>query len=178
MRNIKNIQLRKLLRDKRFTTTVKNWGTKSTTYNYRITNIKEEWGDEDPTCSNRNWYKTVINIVCTGFTTNYRTKKQRPGCHRLTDEQRIDRRYNPIIQDCAKRYGEWSYNLNWNPREPRRQIRYALLNDDYDYGRNARRANDLRDFLKHVGISGEIKLGTIKLEPTPDPVLVDHALTL
>ena len=178
MRNIKNIQLRKLLRDKRFTTTVRNWGTKSTTYNYRITNIKEEWGDEDPTCSRRDWYKTVINIVCTGFTTNYRTKKHRPGCASLTDEERIDRRYNPIIQDCAKRYGEWSYNLNWNPREPRRQIRYALLNDDYDYGRNARRANDLRDFLKHVGISGELKIGTIKIEQTPDSVLVAHALTL
>ena len=178
MRNIKNKQLRKLLRDKRFTSTVKNWGTKSTTYNYRITNIKEEWGDEDPTCSRRDWYKTVINIVCTGFTTNYRTKKNRPGCARLTDGERIDRRYNPIIQDCVKRYGEWSYNLNWNPREPRRQIRYALLNDDYDYGRNARRANDLRDFLKHVGISGELKIGTIKIEQTPDSVLVAHALTL
>ena len=178
MRNIKNIHLRKLLRDKRFTTTVKNWGTKSTTYNYRITNIKEEWGDEDPTCSNRPWYKTVINIVCTGFTTNYRTKKQRPGCHRLTDEQRIDRRYNPIIQDCAKRYGEWSYNLNWNPREPRRQIRYALLNEEYNYGTNQRTSSDLRNFLKHVGISGELKLGTIKIEQTPDSVLVDHALTL
>ena len=170
MRNIKNIQLRKLHRDKRFTTTVKNWGTKSTTYNYRITNIKEEWGDEDPTCSNRNWYKTVINIVCTGFTTNYRTKKQRPGCHRLTDEQRIDRRYNPIIQDCYKRGGEWSYNLHWNPREPRRNIRYALIGDNYDYRTNQRTSNDLRDFLKHVGITGEIKLGTIKLEPTPELV--------
>jgi len=178
MRNIKNIQLRKLLRDKRFTTTVKNWGTKTTTYNYRITNIKEEWGDEDPTCSRRDWYKTVINIVCTGFTTTYRTKKHRRNTHSLTDEQRIDRRYNPILQDCYKRGGEWSYNLNWNPREPRRQVRYALLNDDYDYGRNTRRASHLRDFLKHVGISGEIKLGTIKLEPTPDSVLVDHALTL
>jgi hypothetical protein len=181
MRNIKNIQLRKLLRDKRFTTTVKNWGTKSTTYNYRITNIKEEWSDEDPTCSNRNWYKTVINIVCTGFTTNYRTKKHRPGCASLTDEERIDRRYNPVIQDCYKRGGEWAYNLHrgWgNPREPRREVRYALLQDEHSYGHNTRRANDLRDFLKHVGISGELKIGTIKLEPTPDSVLVDHALTL
>ena len=171
MRNIKNIQLRKLLRDKRFTTTVRNWGTKSTTYNYRITNIKEEWGDEDPTCSRRDWYKTVINIVCTGFTTNYRTKKMRRNGPNLTDEQRIDRRYNPIIQDCYKRGGEWAYSLHWNPREPRRQVRYALLNDDYDYGRNnTRRTNELRNFLKHVGISGEIKIGTIKLEPTPELV--------
>jgi len=178
MRNIKNIQLRKLLKDKRFTTTVKNWGTKSTTYNYRITNIKEEWGDEDPTCSSRDWYKTVINIVCTGFTTSYKTKKIRRNGPNLTDEERIDRRYNPIIQDCYKRGGEWAYHLHWNPREPRRNIRYALLTDEYNYGRNTRRANDLRNFLKHVGISGEIKIGTIKLEPTPDSVLVDHALTL
>ena len=167
MKNIKNIQLRKLLRDKRFTSTVKNWGTKSTTYNYRITNIKEEWSDEDPTCSNRNWYKTVINIVCTGFTTNYRTKKHRPGCARLTDEERIDRRYNPIIQDCYKRGGEWAYNLrSWgNPREPRRQVRYALLNDS-GYN-NERTSDELRNFLKHVGISGDLKIGTIKLVPTP-----------
>ena len=86
----------------------------------------------------------------------------------------------PIIQDCHTRGGEWSYNLrSWgNPREPRREIRYALLQDDYNYGRNERRTNELRDFLKHVGISGELKIGTIKLEPTPESVLVDHALTL
>ena len=178
MRNIKNKQLRKLLRDKRFTSTVKNWGTKTTTYNYRITNIKEEWGDEDPTCSRRDWYKTVINIVCTGFTTTYRTKKHRRNTHSLTDEQRIDRRYNPIIQDCYKRGGEWSYSLRWNPREPRRQIRYALLSDGYNYNNHQRTSNELRNFLKHVGISGEIKIGTIKIEVTPDPVLVAHALTL
>ena len=96
----------------------------------------------------------------------------------LTDEQRIDKRFNPVIQDCTKRYGEWSYSLNWNPREPRRQIRYALLSDEYNYGTNNRMSSDLRNFLKHVGISGEIKIGTIKLEPTPDTVLVDHELTL
>ncbi len=177
MRNIKNKQLRKLLKDKRFTSTVKNWGTKSTTYNYRITNVKQEYGDEDPIVG-RDWYKTVINIVCSGFTTSYVTKKNRPGCHRLTDEQRIDKRFNPVIQDCTKRYGEWSYSLNWNPREPRRQIRYALLSDEYNYGTNNRMSSDLRNFLKHVGISGEIKIGTIKIEQTPDPVLVSHALTL
>ena len=172
MRNIKNIQLRKLLRDKRFTSTVKNWGTKSTTYNYRITNIKEEWGDEDPTCSNKAWYKTVINIVCSAYTTSYIEKKRRPGGPNLTDEERIDKRYNPKVRDCMTRYGEWYYNLQWggNPREPRRNIRYALLNDDYNYGRNTRRASDLCDFLKHVGISGEIKIGTIKLEPSPELV--------
>ena len=180
MRNIKNIHLRKLLRDKRFTSTVSNWGTKSTTYNYRITNVKQEYGDEDPIVG-RDWYKTVINIVCSGFTTSYVTKKMRRNGPSLTDEQRIDRRYNPIIQDCYKRGGEWAYNLHrgWgNPREPRREVRYALLQDEHSYGHNTRRANDLRDFLKHVGISGELKIGTIKLEPTPDSVLVDHALTL
>ena len=177
MRHIKNKQLRKLLRDKRFTSTVKNWGTKSTTYNYRITNVKQEYGDEDPIVG-RDWYKTVINIACSGFTTSYVTKKNRPGCSSLTDEQRIDKRFNPVIQDCTKRYGEWSYSLNWNPREPRRQIRYALLSDGYNYNNHQRTSNELRNFLKHVGISGEIKIGTIKIEVTPDPVLVAHALTL
>ena len=172
MRNIKNIQLRKLLRDKRFTTTVRNWGTKSTTYNYRITNIKEEWGDEDPTCSNRNWYKTVINIVCSAYTTSYIEKKRTPKTYNLSDEERIDKRYNPKVRDCMAEYGEWYYNLRWggNPREPRRNIRYALLNEQYNYGTNERTTNELRNFLKHVGITGEIKLGTIKLEPTPELV--------
>jgi len=178
MRNIENKQLRKLLRDKRFTTTVKNWGTKSTTYNYRITNVKKEYGKEDPITSTNHWRKTIINIVCTGFTTNYVCKKRRPGGPSLTDEERIDKRYNPVIKDCYKKGGEWAYSLQWNPRGPRSDVRYALLNDDYDYGRNTRRASDLRDFLKHVGITGELKIGTIRLEPTPDSVLVDHALTL
>ena len=136
MRNIKNIHLRKLLRDKRFTSTVTNWGNKTTTYNYRITNIKEEWGDEDPTCSNRAWYKTVINIVCSAYTTSYIEKKHRPGGPSLTNEERIDKRYNPKVKDCMAEYGEWYYNLRWggNPREPRRNIRYALLNDSYHHG--------------------------------------------
>ena len=177
MRNIKNIHLRKLLRDKRFTSTVKNWGTKSTTYNYRITNVKQEYGDEDPIVG-RDWYKTVINIVCSGFTTSYVTKKMRRNGPSLTDEQRIDKRFNPVIQDCTKRYGEWAYSLNWNPREPRRQIRYALLSDEYNYPNHQRTSNELRTFLKHIGISGDIKIGTIKIEQTPDPVLVAHALTL
>jgi hypothetical protein len=178
MRNIKNKQLRKLLKDKRFTSTVRNWGTKSTTYNYRITNVKKDYGKEDPTTSTNNWRATIINIVCTGFTTSYITKKQRAGGPNLTAEERIDKRYNPIIQDCYKRGGEWAYSLRWNPRGPRSEVRYALLNDEYDYGRNTRRDSELRDFLKLVGITGELKIGTIRLEPTPDSVLVDHALTL
>ena len=60
MINIENKQLRKLLRDKRFTTTVKNWGTKSTTYNYRITNVKKDYGKEDPTTSRKT--QLVTNI--------------------------------------------------------------------------------------------------------------------
>jgi len=95
-------------------------------------------------------------------------KKRTNKTHRLTDEQRIDKRFNPILRDCVGPHGEWSYSLNWNPREPRRQVRYALLNDEYNYGRNKRRASDLRNFLKHVGISGELKIGTIKLEPSPE----------
>ena len=91
----------------------------------------------------------------------------RGGWGNLTDEQRIDKRCKPRLRDCTKRYGDWSYSLQWNPREPRRQVRYALLTDEYNYGTNTRTSTDLRNFLKHVGISGDIKIGTIKLEPTP-----------
>ena len=177
MRNIKNIQLRKLLRDKRFTSTVSSWGLRTTTYNYRITNVKQEYGDEDPIVG-KDWYKTVINIVCSAYTTSHVTKKDKRNGPHLTAEERVDKRFNPIIRDCVGTYGEWSYSLNWNPREPRRQVRYALLSDEYSYGNNQRVSTELRNFLKHVGISGEIKIGTIKIEVTPDPVLVAHALTL
>ena len=170
MRNIKNKQLRKLLKDKRFTTTVRNWGTKSTTYNYRITNVKKNYGKEDPTTSTNNWRETVINIVCSAYTTSYIEKKRRPGGPNLTDEERIDKRYIPKVRDCVGEYGEWSYSLHWNPRGPRRQVRYALLNEIHSYGTNERTSNELRNFLKHVGISGEIKIGTIKLEPVPELV--------
>ena len=168
MRNIKNIPLRKLLRNKRFTSTVKNWGSKTTTYNYRITNIKQEYGKDDPTCTKRDWYNTVINIVCSAYTTSHLEKK-RPnrGWGNLTDEQRIDKRYNPRLRDCCGEYGEWSYNLrSWgNPREPRRQVRYALLSDtNYNEGHTS---HDLRNFLKLVGVSGDLRIGTIKMVPTP-----------
>jgi len=165
MRNIKNIPLRKLLRDKRFTSTVSNWGSRTTTYNYRITNIKQEYGDDDPTVSKRDWYNTVINIVCSAYTTNPVMKKRTNKTYKMTEDQRIDKRFNLVLRDCVGQYGEWSYSLQWNPREPRRQVRYALLNDSYTT--NNRMSNDLRNFLKHVGISGDIKIGTIKLEPTP-----------
>ena len=165
MRNIKNIPLRKLLRDKRFTSTVSNWGNRSVTYNYRITNIKQEYGKDDPTCTKRDWYNTVINIVCSAYTTSRIEKKRTTNTRNLTDEQRIDKRYKPRLRDCLAKYGDWSYSLQWNPREPRRQVRYALLNNSYST--NDRMSNDLRNFLKHVGISGDLKIGTIKLEPTP-----------
>ena len=119
---------------------------------------------------NRDWYKTVINIVCSAYTTSYIEKKRTHNSHRLTDEERIDKRYNPRVRDCVGEYGEWSYSLNWNPRGPRKQVRYALLNEQVSYGTNERTSSDLRNFLKHVGISGEIKIGTIKLEPTPELV--------
>ena len=170
MRNIKNKQLRKLLRDKRFTSTVSSWGARTTTYNYRITNVKMAWDNGDPTTCPNTWGKTLINIVCSAYTTSHMMKKRTNKTHRLTDEQRIDKRFNPILRDCVGPHGEWYYSLRWggNPREPRRQVRYALLNDEYNYGRNKRRASDLRNFLKHVGISGELKIGTIKLEPSPE----------
>ena len=103
MRNIKNIPLRKLLRNKRFTSTVSNWGGRSTTYNYRITNIKQEYGKDDPTCTNRDWYNTVINIVCSAYTTNPVMKKRTNKTYKMTDDQRIDKRFNPVIQEIVAR---------------------------------------------------------------------------
>ena len=165
MKNIDNKQLRKLIRDRRFKTTVRNWGSKSTTYEYRITNVKLNYGKEDPTTSKQNWRTTVINLVCSGTTTNLVLKK-RPakGWRDMSEEERVDKRYSPKVRDCMDEYGEWYYNLQrWgNPKSPRNSIRYSLLNDDYDYNAN-RRANDIRSFLKLVGVEGDLKIGTIKL---------------
>ena len=167
MKNIDNIQLRKLIRGRRFKTTVQNWNSKSTTYEYRITNIKLNYGKEDPTTNDQQWRTTVVNLVCSGTTTNLVSKK-RPakGWGDMSEEDRIDKRYNPKVRDCMDKYGEWYYNLRggWgNPKVPRSSIRYCLLNDDgYNYNSN-HRANDLRKFLKLVGIEGDLKIGTIKL---------------
>jgi len=170
MKNIDNKQLRKLIRDRRFKTTVRNWGSKSTTYEYRITNIKMSYGKENPTTNRENWRTTVINLVCSGTTTNLVMKK-RPakGWGDMSEEERIDKRYSPKVRDCMDEYGEWYYNLQrWgNPKSPRNAIRYSLLNDDYDYNAN-RRANDIRKFLKLVGIEGDLKIGTIKLVHSSD----------
>ena len=170
MKNIDNKQLRKLIRDRRFKTTVRNWGSKSTTYEYRITNIKMSYGKENPTTNRENWRTTVINLVCSGTTTNLVMKK-RPdkGWRDMSEEERVDKRYNPKVRDCMDEYGEWYYNLQrWgNPKSPRNAIRYSLLNDDYDYNAN-RRANDIRKFLKLVGIEGDLKIGTIKLVHSSD----------
>ena len=165
MKNIGNKQLKKLIRDKRFTSTVVNWGSRTTTYQYRITNIKMEYGNDDPTLSDRRWADKVINIVCSSYTTHQVRKKKTPKDYRTNPENNIDKRYNPILRDAMSEYGEWAYSLRYNPREPRRQVRYALLRDD-NYN-NERTSNELRNFLKHVGISGDLKIGTIKLVPTP-----------
>ena len=172
MKNIDNIQLRKLIRGRRFKTTVQNWNSKSTTYEYRITNIKLNYGKEDPTTNDQQWRTTVVNLVCSGTTTNLVSKK-RPakGWGNISEEDRIDKRYNPKVKDCMDKYGEWYYNLQggWgNPKVPRSSIRYCLLNDDgYNYNSN-HRANDLRKFLKLVGIEGDLKIGTIKLVHSSD----------
>ncbi len=165
MKNIDNKQLRKLIRGRRFKTTVRNWNSKSTTYEYRITNIKLNYSKEDPTTNDAKWRTTVVNLVCSGTTTNLVLKK-RPakGWRDMSEEERVDKRYSPKVRDCMDEYGEWYYNLQrWgNPKSPRNSIRYSLLNDDYDYNAN-RRANDIRSFLKLIGIEGDLKIGTIKL---------------
>ena len=165
MKNIGNKQLKKLIRDKRFTTTVANWGSKSTTYQYRITNIKMEYGNDDPTLTDRRWDDKVINLVCSAYTTHLVRKKKTPKDYRTNPENNIDKRYNPMVRDAMSEYGEWSYCLKYNPRAPRRQVRYALLSDtNYNEGHTS---HDLRNFLKHIGVSGDLKIGTIKMVPTP-----------
>tara|TARA_R100001377_G_scaffold77967_1_gene55495 strand:- start:446 stop:826 length:381 start_codon:yes stop_codon:yes gene_type:complete len=123
-----------------------------------------EHDSNDPTVDNRHWYDTIVNIVCSAYTTVQVRKKKTPKDFSTNPENNIDKRYNPMVRDAVSRYGEWSYCLSYNPREPRRQVRYALLSDTYN---NDRTSNDLRNFLKHIGISGDLKIGTIKLVPTP-----------
>ena len=86
-----------------------------------------EYGNDDPTISNRQWSSKVINLVCSAYTTHLVKKKKTPKDYRTNPENNIDRRYNPMVRDAVSEYGEWSYCLRYNPREPRRQVRYALL---------------------------------------------------
>ena len=166
MKNITNIPLRKLLRNKRFTSTVKNWGSKTTTYNYRITNVKMSYGKEDPTTTTENWRATIVNIVCSAYTTHKVRKKKTPKDVNTNPENNFDKRYSPVRRDAMDKYGEWEYSLrSWgNPKQPRRDIRYALL----DSGYNSYTTNELRNFLKHIGITGDLKIGTIKLVNTQE----------
>ena len=166
MKNITNIPLRKLLRNKRFTSTVKNWGSKTTTYNYRITNVKMSYGKEDPTTTTENWRATIVNIVCSAYTTHKVRKKKTPKDVNTNPENNFDKRYSPVRRDAMDKYGEWEYSLrSWgNPKQPRRDIRYALL----DSGYNSYTTNELRNFLKHIGIAGDLKIGTIKLVHTQE----------
>ena len=107
MKNIDNKQLRKLIRGRRFKTTVRNWNSKSTTYEYRITNIKLNYSKEDPTTSDANWRTTIVNLVCSGTTTQLVTKK-RPakGWGDMSEEDRLDKRFKPIVKDCTDKYCE------------------------------------------------------------------------
>jgi len=161
MRNIRNKHLTKLIKDKRFTTTVYNWGTQSTTFNYRITNIKMASHNGDPV-QGHDWQNTIVNIVCSGYTTNHIKKKTSKRFNMET----IDKRYSPIVRDCVT--DVWSWNMKFDPKAPRSNVRYGLLCEEYESTLNNKyRSNDLRNFLKHVGIVGDLKIGTIKLEPTP-----------
>ena len=166
MKNIGNKKLTKLIKNKRFSSTVKNWGSKTTTYNYRITNVKMSYGKEDPTTTTENWRATIVNIVCSAYTTHKVRKKVTPKDVNTNPENRYDKRYSPIRRDAMSKYGDWEYSLrSWgNPKQPRRDIRYALL----DSGYNSYTTNELRNFLKHIGITGDLKIGTIKLVHTQE----------
>ena len=167
MKNIGNKKLTKLIKNKRFSSTVKNWGSKTTTYNYRITNVKMSYGKEDPTTTTENWRATIVNIVCSAYTTHKVRKKVTPKDVNTNPENRYDKRYSPIRRDAMSKYGDWEYSLrSWgNPKTPRRDIRYALLSDGYTGGRTT---HELRNFLKHIGIAGDLKIGTIKLVHTQE----------
>ena len=166
MKNIGNKKLTKLIKNKRFSSTVKNWGSKTTTYNYRITNVKMSYGKEDPTTTTENWRATIVNIVCSAYTTHKVRKKKTPKDVNTNPENSFDKRYSPVRRDAMSKYGEWEYSLrSWgNPKQPRRDIRYALL----DSGYNSYTTNELRNFLKHIGITGDLKIGTIKLVHTQE----------
>ena len=166
MKNIGNKKLTKLIKNKRFSSTVKNWGSKTTTYNYRITNVKMSYGKEDPTTTTENWRATIVNIVCSAYTTHKVRKKVTPKDVNTNPENNFDKRYSPVRRDAMDKYGEWEYSLrSWgNPKQPRRDIRYALL----DSGYNSYTTNELRNFLKHIGITGDLKIGTIKLVHTQE----------
>ena len=121
-----------------------------------------EYSKDDPTTQPRDWNSKVINIVCSAYTTNHTKKKTADRFNMET----IDKRYSPIVRDCVS--DVWSWNMRFDPKAPRSGVRYGILRDEYEYGTISRhRSDDLRTFLKHIGITGDLKIGTIKLESCP-----------
>jgi hypothetical protein len=95
------------------------------------------YGDDDPTLSEE--YRSNLKIV-------------NIVCSSYTTTTNASKVVNVLLR-------KWN-----NPKQPRREIIHALLDS---WTNNERTSNDLRNFLKHIGITGNINIGTIKLVPTP-----------
>ena len=94
------------MRDRWFKTTYQNWGTKSTTYEYRISNIKLNYVKEEPTTNDQKWRTTVVNLVCSCTTTILITKKRHAkGLVKILEEDRIDKLCISKTYDSMEKYG-------------------------------------------------------------------------
>jgi len=130
-------QMRKYCRDKRFTLVFDDSWAKRV-YNFRITNIRSPYGPRGgyPVYGkeSQRWCPVEINIVIDG---TYTFKNAR--------------------YDNTPRTLTEHYNLDWDPRRPRREIRNDILGSIdrggyYSHNTNNETSNELELFLKCLSL--------------------------
>lgn len=145
MKRIPQTNIRKYCRDQRFKVTYKRH-YQDIEYRFRITNISNEYNDTNPLCMKNTWECVNINIVIDGT---------------VRDKNRKGEVYTEMT--LADRY-QWQ--LNWNPRGPRKTIRRDLESGVGGYGRRHDSSdghNPFHLFLKCMNLgNNDIKIGTIK----------------
>ena len=138
--------MRKYCRDKRFTLVIDDTWSKRV-YNFRITNMRSPYGPRGgyPLYGkeSQDWYPVEINIVIDG---TYTYKNNR--------------------YDNTPRSLKEHYNLHWDPRGPRREIRQDILSSvdkgGY-YGTRNNTGSELELFLKCISLDHrELKIKNIR----------------
>ena len=143
MRRIPQPAIRKYCRDQRFVLNYDN-NFEEIEYRFRITNIKGQYNDTNPLQAER-WEDIILNIVIDG------TVRRKSGGE-VYQIQSLKENHN--------------WELQWNPRGPRRKIRRNILsssrNNGYYYGAQENESNLFSLFLKCMNMGdNDIKLGTI-----------------
>jgi len=151
MRRIPQPAIRKYCRDQRFVLNF-DCSYEEVEYRFRITNIKGQYNDSNP-LQTEHWEDIILNIVIDGT---------------------VKRKSNGEVYQTQTLQENHNWELQWNPRGPRRRIRRNILSgcsgySGYYYG-SQNKPNLFTLFLKCLNMgSNDIKLGTIRFGKVPGP---------